>query len=66
MRGYINKKSVCLQYKNYIVIYRDNIMIVGIPIDRFIVCFKRIKKVFINLNETLNAMELELRERRKC
>ncbi|PJI10224.1 MULTISPECIES: hypothetical protein [Clostridium] len=66
MRGYISRQSICLQYRNYIVVYRDNIMLVGIVIDRFIVCFKRVKKAFINLKEALNAMELELRERRKC
>ena len=66
MRGYISRQSICLQYKNYIVIYKNNIMIVGMILDRFIVCFKKIRKEFINLGEALNTMELELRERRKC
>lgn len=66
MRGYINKQSICLQSKNYIVIYKNNIMLVGIIIDKFIVCFKKIRKKFFNLEEALNTMEMELRARRKC
>ncbi|URZ04134.1 hypothetical protein CLAUR_042220 [Clostridium felsineum] len=66
MRGYISKQSICLQYKKYIVIYRNNIMLVGIIWNEFVVYFKKIKKVFINLVEALSVMELELRERGKC
>ncbi|WP_250930917.1 hypothetical protein [Clostridium felsineum] len=55
-----------MQYKKYIVIYRNNIMLVGIIWNEFVVYFKKIKKVFINLVEALSVMELELRERGKC
>ncbi|WP_250930958.1 hypothetical protein [Clostridium felsineum] len=55
-----------MQYKKYIAIYKDSIMIVGIVLDKHIVYFKKIRKVFINLVETLSVMELELRNRGKC
>ncbi|URZ05976.1 hypothetical protein [Clostridium felsineum] len=66
MRGYISKQSICLQYKKYIAIYKDSIMLVGIVLDKHIVYFKKIRKVFINLVQALSVMELELRNRGKC
>ncbi|URZ04111.1 hypothetical protein CLAUR_041990 [Clostridium felsineum] len=66
MRGYISRQSICLQYKKYIVIYRNNIMLVGIIWNEFVVYFKKIRKIFINLVQTLSVMELELRNRGKC
>lgn len=64
MRGSITKSLITLQYKNYVVIYRHKTMLVGVIINGYIVCFKKIKKAFEDMRETLNAMVLELRIRK--
>ncbi|URZ15492.1 hypothetical protein CLFE_015320 [Clostridium felsineum DSM 794] len=66
MRGYISKQFIWIQYRNYIVIYINNTMLVGIILNEFVVYFKKIRKEFVNLVDALSVMELELRNREKC
>lgn len=64
MRGSITKSLITLQYRNYIVIYKHQTMLIGVFINGYIVCFKRIRRVFNGIRETLNAMVRELRVRK--
>ena len=64
MRGSIHKNFISLQYRNYVVIYRHQTMLVGVFIKGYIVCFKRIRRAFKDVRETLNAMVRELRIRK--
>lgn len=64
MRGSIHKNFISLQYRNYVVIYRRKTMLVGVFINGYIVCFKRIRRSFKDMRETLNAMVKELRVRK--
>ena len=64
MRGSIRKNFISLQYRNYVVTYSHKTMLVGVLINGYIVCFKRIRRVFKDVREALNAMVRELRIRK--
>lgn len=64
MRGSITKSLITLQYRNYVVIYKHQTMLVGVIVNNYIVCFKRIRRAFKDVHQALNAMVKELRIRK--